>query len=162
MQRSMQRWMSPLAVYLGLAQVALAAPVIVQLEWEHLIPAASRQAVVRGVVQHGAELTTEADGAVVHDFDGETVRLAGFIVPLEFDGQLVTEFLLAPYAGACVHVPPPPPNQLVYVLAPKGFRLNSLTDAVVVTGTMKVANVATELAPAGYSVLASRVDRYRF
>ncbi len=149
-------------MYLGLAQVALAAPVIVQLEWEHLIPAASHQAVVRGIVQHGAEVAADAGGAVVRDLDGETVRLAGFIVPLEFNGQLVTEFLLAPYAGACVHVPPPPPNQLVYVLAPKGFRLDSLTDAVVVTGTMKVASVATELAAAGYGIVASRVDPHRF
>jgi hypothetical protein len=141
----------------------MAAPIIVQLEWEHLIPATSRQAVVRGVVQHGADLGPGLDGnAVVAELDGEVVRLAGFIVPLEFDGHLVKEFLLAPYAGACIHVPPPPANQLVYVVASKGFRLDSLTDAVVVTGTMKVAAIATELAPAGYTVVASRVDAYRF
>ena len=41
--------------------------------------------------------------------------LTAFIVPLEDDMQSADEFLLVPYFGACVHTPPPPPNQMVYV-----------------------------------------------
>jgi hypothetical protein len=47
--------------------------------------------------------------------DGKRVVIAAFIVPLEDDMQRADEFLLVPYFGACVHTPPPPPNQMVYV-----------------------------------------------
>jgi hypothetical protein len=47
--------------------------------------------------------------------DGKRVVIAAFIVPLEDDMQQADEFLLVPYFGACVHTPPPPPNQMVYV-----------------------------------------------
>ncbi|MBE0437745.1 MAG: DUF3299 domain-containing protein, partial [Methylomicrobium sp.] len=55
------------------------------------------------------------------------VRIPGFMVPLEFDDeQRVTEFFVVPYFGACIHVPPPPPNQLIHVVYPKGFKLEDL------------------------------------
>lgn len=47
--------------------------------------------------------------------DGQIVRMPGFVVPLEDYVESASEFLLVPYYGACVHVPPPPPNQMVYV-----------------------------------------------
>lgn len=47
--------------------------------------------------------------------DGKLVKIAAFIVPLEDNMQEADEFLLVPYFGACVHTPPPPPNQMVYV-----------------------------------------------
>ncbi len=47
--------------------------------------------------------------------DGKVVKIAAFIVPLEDNMQEADEFLLVPYFGACVHTPPPPPNQMVYV-----------------------------------------------
>ncbi len=43
------------------------------------------------------------------------VSVPGFMVPLEDDADQVSEFLLVPFAGACIHVPPPPPNQMIYV-----------------------------------------------
>ncbi len=53
--------------------------------------------------------------ASLKDLDGKRVVIAAFIVPLEDDMQQADEFLLVPYFGACVHTPPPPPNQMVYV-----------------------------------------------
>lgn len=50
--------------------------------------------------------------------DGKRVRIAAFIVPLEDDLQEADEFLLVPYFGACIHTPPPPPNQMIYVTMP--------------------------------------------
>ena len=46
---------------------------------------------------------------------GRGVKVPGYMVPLEDWAGEVSEFLLVPYVGACVHTPPPPPNQLVYV-----------------------------------------------
>lgn len=47
--------------------------------------------------------------------DGKSVRIPGFMVPLEDNIKKVTVFLLVPSPQACIHVPPPPPNQMVLV-----------------------------------------------
>ncbi|MGI9511397.1 MAG: DUF3299 domain-containing protein [Anderseniella sp.] len=70
---------------------------------------------------------------VRREWDNKTVRIPGYLVPLEFDGETITEFLLVPYAGACVHTPPPPANQIIHVTATKGFRATE-TKGVVATG----------------------------
>ena len=46
---------------------------------------------------------------------GQSVRLPGYVVPLEDLAAGIKEFLLVPYFGACVHSPPPPANQIVHV-----------------------------------------------
>ena len=62
--------------------------------------------------------------------------MPGYLLPLEFDGTAVTEFLLVPYVGACIHTPPPPPNQIVHVHAEPGFETEELYMPVWVTGQM--------------------------
>jgi hypothetical protein len=61
------------------------------------------------------DLETGRAPAALAALDGKRVVIAAFIVPLEDDMQQADEFLLVPYFGACVHTPPPPPNQMVYV-----------------------------------------------
>lgn len=61
------------------------------------------------------DLETGEAPAALRALDGKQVVIAAFIVPLEDDMQQADEFLLVPYFGACVHTPPPPPNQMVYV-----------------------------------------------
>jgi uncharacterized protein len=70
----------------------------------------------------------------------------------------VKEFLLVPFVGACIHVPPPPPNQIVYVKAEKGFEVSGSFDPVYVTGTLKVASQYTGLAETGYTLDAEKVE----
>ncbi|MGB0423175.1 MAG: DUF4197 family protein, partial [Flavobacteriales bacterium] len=60
-------------------------------------------------------------GQVTREFDGKLVRVPGYLVPLSYDGTGVTAALLVPYVGACIHVPPPPPNQLIYVTIEDAF-----------------------------------------
>lgn len=95
---------------------------------------------------------------VVASLNGKRVRIGGYVVPLDFDAQTVKEFLLVPFVGACIHVPPPPANQIVYVQAPKGIKINKMFDPVFVTGTMTTAPSFTGLADAGYTLEAERVD----
>lgn len=71
-------------------------------------------------------------------YDGERVAIAGYLLPLDFDPAGTTEFLLVPYFGACIHEPPPPPNQIVYVKSSAPFALTSLFEGVMITGTMRV------------------------
>jgi len=53
--------------------------------------------------------------SVVKELNGQKVSIPGYLLPLEITGSSVTEFLLVPYFGACIHAPPPPPNQIVHV-----------------------------------------------
>ena len=94
-------------------------------------------------------------------FDGMTVRLPGYIVPLEYDeGDGVTGFLLAPFMGACIHVPPPPPNQLVYVTSAQGWPGDRLWEAVWVTGDFRSNAARTALTDAGYEMRAGAIELY--
>lgn len=61
------------------------------------------------------DLNTGKAPQSLQDLNGKEVEIAAYIVPLEDNMQEADEFLLVPYFGACVHTPPPPPNQMVYV-----------------------------------------------
>lgn len=98
---------------------------------------------------------------VREDLDGTTVKLPGFVVPVEGDDRETTGFLLVPYYGACIHVPPPPANQTVYVVTEAGKgTAPGLFDVVWVTGTMSVKRIANDMAEAGYTLYASDVSPY--
>ena len=75
---------------------------------------------------------------IVKELNGKYVKIPGYIVPLavDFEKGTFSEFLLAPYFGACIHVPPPPSNQIVYVKTDKPLKQKWLDDAVWVTGTI--------------------------
>lgn len=98
---------------------------------------------------------------VVKELDGKRVKLPGFVVPLEHDGEKVSEFLLVPYYGACIHVPPPPANQTVYVVTEKGDRAQrKLFDTVWVTGTMNAKWTGNVVGDSGYTLQASEITPY--
>lgn len=92
--------------------------------------------------------------------DGKRVRLSGYIVPLEFSDGGVKTFLLVPYVGACIHVPPPPKNQIVMVTSANPIRARGLFAAVTVTGSLSIADSRTEVAETGYRLDASDVSEY--
>ncbi|MEP9398630.1 DUF3299 domain-containing protein [Mesorhizobium sp. KR2-14] len=71
-------------------------------------------------------------------YDGERVAIAGYLLPLDFDPAGATEFLLVPYFGACIHEPPPPPNQVIYLKSSTPYAATSLFEGVTITGTMRV------------------------
>ncbi len=96
--------------------------------------------------------------SVVQALDGKRVHIGGYIVPLDFEATRIKEFLLVPFVGACIHVPPPPANQIVYVKAERGFDVKGSFDPVWVTGTLKVTPAFTGLAEAGYSLTAEKVE----
>ncbi len=96
---------------------------------------------------------------VVQSLDGKRVTLGGYVVPLDLEARSVKEFLLVPFVGACVHVPPPPSNQVVHVIASSAFDLSGLFDPVWITGTLTTVSSATELADTGYRLDADSVQR---
>lgn len=95
------------------------------------------------------------------EFNNQKIRIPGFIVPLEFDDkQVVTEFFLVPYFGACIHLPPPPPNQIILVKSEKGVYVESIYDAYWVEGTLTTELVSSELATSAYKMTADRIEMY--
>ena len=107
-----------------------------------------------------AQVQPNLDAPVVKALDGQSVKIPGYIVPLEGDDRRVTEFLLVPYFGACIHVPPPPPNQIIHVEFPQGVPYSVTYDAVWVTGTIKVEHRDSDLALVGYQLSAESVISY--
>ncbi|MCC7200018.1 MAG: DUF3299 domain-containing protein [Gammaproteobacteria bacterium] len=95
--------------------------------------------------------------------EGVEVKIPGFIVPLELDEKgLVTEFFLVPYFGACIHVPPPPANQMVFVVMNKGLSLDSMYAAYWITGKMGTKSKSTRLGAAAYTLTGTAVEEYKF
>lgn len=92
--------------------------------------------------------------------DGAYIKMPGFIIPMEQSAAGVTSFVLVPYVGACIHVPPPPPNQLVFVTAKTPWPGDDLWDAVWVTGQMQHDIQSTELAQTGYALTADAMEVY--
>jgi hypothetical protein len=101
--------------------------------------------------------------------DGKPVRIPGYLLPLEFDGDKVTEFLLVPYVGACIHTPPPPPNQIVHVKTEEAYTTDGgLYTPVWVNGLMKTEQTQSSLnfidgssdIPSSYALEARSIELY--
>ena len=145
-----------------------------EIKWSQLIPAGWDPS--KDFQKRGAGITSDFDprarrllkelrvvldnAPTVAAMDGAAVKLPGYVVPLEtVDGGL-TEFLLVPYFGACIHTPPPPANQIVYVKPDKpvpGFRS---MDTVWVSGTLHATRQDSFAGSSGYTIEAAKVERY--
>lgn len=103
------------------------------------------------------------------ELDGKPVRIPGYLLPLEFEGDRVSEFLLVPYVGACIHTPPPPPNQIVHVKTDDAYTTDGgLYTPVWVNGLMKTEQTQANLnfidgasdIPSAYALEAISVEPY--
>jgi hypothetical protein len=145
------------------------------IEWKHLVPPGwdpsdlvlrYRRQVARmkdddpRAQQLAEDLRKAWEAApVVESLNNKTVKLSGFLVSLEADGKTVSEFLLVPFFGACLHVPPPPSNQIVLVRATRTpIKLGPMFQHVSVTGRLRTEPARHELASASYLIEATKVD----
>ena len=120
---------------------------------------------VDGLLAKRKQLAQQSNAAL----DGQTIRLPGYLLPLEFSGKRVTEFLLVPWVGACIHTPPPPPNQIVYVKTSKPFDMAGVFQPIWVTGQLaaKPAKQSLYLVDGtsdisiGYTLEATDVEPYK-
>ncbi len=105
---------------------------------------------------------------VVDALDGQTVRIPGYVLPLDFSATGVREFMLVPYTGACIHVPPPPPNQMVFVELTEAYEVAEMFETVIVTGKLSAAGASKSLGvfdgsirvTTGYTLTGAAVDPY--
>ena len=97
----------------------------------------------------------------VEELDGMLVRIPGYVVPFDFNLKNKQEsFLLAPYMGACIHTPPPPPNQIIYVEADPGVVIDDMWVAYWLEGTLVAETQESELAAAAYTLRLSKIEPY--
>ena len=143
----------------------LRAEEFIDLEWEDLLPQSQTTIPpsLRGILPHDqsdlAASQPQSTGTRT-DWNGRIVPLPGFIVPIDYKGTGVTAFILVPYVGACVHVPPPPANQLVFVTTSEPYESEGLFEPVKVTGMFGTASTSTQLAEIGYALSADLIEPY--
>ena len=94
--------------------------------------------------------------------DGKMVRIPGYMVPLEDESEIVSDFLLVPYVGACIHTPPPPPNQIVEVKMQSQKKVKmSFWDPVWVQGKLVIATVKSPYGDVGFQLTGMQIEPYK-
>ncbi|MDY7548067.1 DUF3299 domain-containing protein [Glaciimonas sp. Gout2] len=93
--------------------------------------------------------------------NGKMVKIPGFVVSLDREGDALKEFLLVPYFGGCIHVPPPPANQIIHVNSTNAIKGVRTMDAVWISGVLNVKPTSTDMGDAGYSLVAQNVEMYK-
>lgn len=158
--------------------------------WEDLMPEGSEEQLMQEYEQfyamleqrYAANTTTLADadpyGAIaegsdldfmpqlgtfdtVTELDGEYVRIPGYVVPFDFNSKFrQREFLFVPYMGACIHTPPPPPNQIIFIRADPPVRVKDIWAPYWIEGTLKSEKVENDLGDAAYALKMSSIEPY--
>jgi len=139
----------------------------IDLDWSDLLPKGQTNIPnsIRSLLPHDETApmsSRQPDSTGVRpDWNGQTVRLPGFIVPVDYSGSGVTAFILVPFVGACVHVPPPPANQLVFVSSEVPYETKGLYEPVHVIGQFSISSMSTHLAQVGYALTADSIEPFR-
>lgn len=159
------------AILAGLTAITLIpqrsqADAFIDLNWEDLLPEGETAVpnAVRRLIDHDKPPLSSnqpASSGVRSDWNGQIIRLPGYIVPIDYSGTGVTAFILVPYVGACVHVPPPPANQLVFVTTSAPYESGGLYEPVNVTGMFGVSSISTQIAQIGYALSADKIEPFR-
>ncbi|MEL6360927.1 MAG: DUF3299 domain-containing protein [Pseudomonadota bacterium] len=164
-----------LSILLVMATPAVAEEPLV-LFWEQLMPEGEYErldelyAVQQGMAQFGHSESDPMMGGmpvqtgsfnVVPELDGKLVRIPGFVLPFEYSASgEISEFLLVPYFGACIHTPPPPPNQMVYVTAKEATDLGGMWNAIWAIGILRTEKHLNDLGNAAYTLEFQRWEVY--
>lgn len=143
----------------------LAAEEVREADWLELMPKDEVEALMNAQASVAMDHTLRGQQTgtfnTVPGLDGQKIKLAGYIVPSQTteDGQL-QEFFLVPYFGACIHVPPPPPNQIILARLEKPIPMTEIYDAFWITGTLKVEKTESEIAATAYTMAVDEVKLY--
>lgn len=144
-----------------------------EIIWEDMMPEGEEERLFELYAQNQASLYGVAEGSaadkayqigtfnVVEELDGKKIRLPGYTVPLDYSDE-ITEFLLVPYFGACLHQPPPPPNQTLYITSEEPIKLGDLAQAVWVYGTIRTETQSSETADTAYTLELTKIEEYEY
>jgi uncharacterized protein len=136
-----------------------------ELEWLELMPEEEAKAWLEdsAAVDHSGFSAPEPFQSfrTVEELDGQSVRIPGFVVPIETDGEgRLKEFFLVPYFGACIHVPPPPANQIIYGRLEKPIAMVNIWDAFWMEGRLNIEDISNDTAASAYTMDVSKLELY--
>jgi hypothetical protein len=156
-------------LFLLLSSLVCAEPKTVT--WEDLMPAEDLRALE--ALAASQEVNHELPAAqqklpeiyqshnVVKKLDKQLLKLPGYVVPLSYDKKgMITEFFLVPYFGACIHVPPPPPNQIVLIKTKEPINPDDIWQPFWVEGVLSIESVKNDIAEASYTMAADKITVY--
>lgn len=148
---------------------------VTTIGWEDLMPEGEEERLQKMYAAQMAAMYSIAEGSsadtatqigsfnTVDAYDGKKIRIPGYTVPFSYDAKAeISEFLLVPYFGACIHAPPPPPNQTIFIRTDKPILLKDLPQAVWVEGTLHAEKQESDLADAAYIIDLTRVEKYEY
>ena len=139
-----------------------------EITWEDLIPPGVPYAEIIGSGEIDALKDTwlpefdENATKLNKELHGAYVKMPGYVLPIDMSTAGVTSFIMVPYVGACIHTPPPPANQLVFVDSKKPWPSDKLWDPIWVTGRMRHELQSTTLADIGYALDADLIEVYEW
>jgi len=120
---------------------------------------------INNIVEGGADDTMDQIGTfnVVSSLNEVDIRIPGYVVPLDFNAaNEYKEFLLVPYFGACLHTPPPPPNQIIFVTANPAVKVPDIQEPFWLEGRMSTGKFTSDLASTAYEVQLSKLEAYDY
>ena len=162
---SRRRFLTIAAASAALPRV-VAADAATEITWDDLLPPGVPYAEIigEGVMDERNDIwrpVFDANATKLNPaLDGAYITMPGFIIPIDLTATGVSSFILVPYMGACIHTPPPPANQLVFVTTVTPWPSDNLWDAVWVTGRMHHELQTTEVAETGYALEAEFMEIY--
>lgn len=125
-----------LAAALFVSSAADAPAETAHIFWKDLRPVTQAAAESVGLPMIAAKMPDHGETLSL-DLQDKTVQLAGYALPVDRDGDLVYQFLLVPWTGACSHMPTPPPNQIVLVTPAHPYKMSEAYQPVSVTGALE-------------------------
>lgn len=185
-RRRLKMLVTPLFLLSLIATPALSEQAYEQIEWIQLMPADDLEALLNPPdflteIQDGSErdsidtlakMAPENEAAkrfkqaltstkVIDSFNQKSIRIPGFMVPLQSDEeQRVTEFFIVPYFGACLHMPPPPPNQMIYGKVEEGFELTQLDMPFWFEGKINIETISNTMGTSAYGMTLENIQAY--
>lgn len=167
MTLSRRQLVAAAAACVALPRASLAATPRV-LSWEDLIPPGVPYSEIVGMGEIDAIRDTwlpefdENATKLNAELNGAYIKMPGYMLPIDLSTAGVTSFIMVPYVGACIHTPPPPANQLVFVDSKKPWPSDKLWDPVWVTGQIKHELQSTTIADIGYAMQAEKIEVYEW
>ncbi|WP_266157322.1 DUF3299 domain-containing protein [Dyella silvatica] len=135
-----------------------------ELEWDDMLPKQDYEILQHEppVVHIGNQRSKQLGTLhTVSGLAGRKVKLVGYVVPLETDSHgRMTEFFFVPFYGACIHVPPPPPNMIVHVVLAQAIETPSLWDPLWLKGTLRIETTENSMASSAYAMQSARLETY--
>jgi hypothetical protein len=135
-----------------------------ELQWDGLMPEEDYALLQKAPpVIHIGNQRSKQFGTLhtVAALNGQKVKLVGYVVPLETDSAgRMKEFFFVPFYGACIHVPPPPPNMLIHVVLAQAIDMPSMWDPFWLKGTLRIETTQSSMASSAYSMQSARLEPY--